>query len=69
MKVAGILIMILGFGLSVFTAFSSFTQEKILKVGSNELTRSQPDYLSWAPFIGLAVMVVGGYLILQAGKK
>ena len=40
--------MILGLGLTVFTAFSYFTREKIFEVGSVEITRSQPQYISWS---------------------
>jgi len=69
MKITGIFIMIIGFGLTVFTAFSYFTREKVLEVGAIELTRNQPHYLSWSPFIGLAVMVIGGFFILQSKKK
>ncbi len=69
MKIAGVLIMIVGLGLTVFTAFSYFTREKLFEAGTVELTRSQPNYSSWSPFIGMAVMVIGGFLILQARKK
>lgn len=61
--------MIAGLGLTVFTAFSYFTREKVLEVGSIELTRNQPHYMSWSPFIGIAIMVVGAFIILQARKK
>jgi hypothetical protein len=69
MKITGILIMIVGLGLTIFTAFSYFTREKVLEVGSVVLTRNEPHMLVWSPFIGLAIMVVGGFLILQARKK
>lgn len=69
MKIAGILIMIAGLGLTVFTAFSYFTTEKVLEVGSLELTRNQPHSLNWSPFIGIAIMVIGAFIVLQARKK
>lgn len=69
MKITGFIIMLLGLGLTIFTAFSYFTKEKVLEIGTVELTRNQPHNLSWSPFIGLAVMVIGGFLILQARKK
>ena len=69
MKIIGILIMIVGLGLTVFTAFSYFTREKVLEIGTVELTRSQPHYLNWSPFIGIAVMVIGAFIVLQARKK
>ena len=69
MKIIGFLIIIFGLVFTIYTSISFFTQERILKVGTVELTHSQPQYFSWIPFIGLAVMVFGVYLILQARKK
>ena len=69
MKITGIIIMILGLGMAVFTTISYFTREKVLQVGTVELTANQPHSMSWSPFIGLAIMVVGAFLILQARKK
>jgi len=69
MKITGIFIMIAGLGLTIFTAFSYFTREKVLEIGSVELTRSQPHYLNWSPFIGIAIMVVGAFIVLQTRKK
>lgn len=69
MKIAGIVILIFGLGMTVFTAFSYFTREKVLEIGTVEITRNQPHYLNWSPFIGLAIMVIGAFVILQARKK
>ena len=60
--------MIFGLAFSIFTSISFFTSKEVYKVGTVELTHSQPQYFSWIPFIGLAVMVFGVYLILQARK-
>jgi LPXTG-motif cell wall-anchored protein len=69
MKIAGMIIMVLGLGMTVFTTISYFTREKVLQIGTVELTANQQHNMSWSPFIGLAIMVVGGFLILQARKK
>ena len=69
MKITGIFLMIAGLGLTVFTAFSYFTREKVVEIGALEITRNQPHYLNWSPFIGIAVMVIGAFMILQARKK
>ncbi|MDD4972293.1 MAG: hypothetical protein PHT07_22930 [Paludibacter sp.] len=69
MKITGIFLMIAGLGLTIFTAFSYFTREKVVEIGALEITRNQPHYLNWSPFIGIAVMVVGAFLVLQARKK
>ena len=69
MKNIGIVIMILGLILTIFTAITFFTKEKVVDLGILEVTRDQPHSLNWSPFIGIAVMVVGGFMILQARKK
>ena len=69
MKTIGIVIMIIGLGMTIFTSISYFTREKIVDAGIFEITRNQPHILDWSPFIGMAIMVVGGFLILQARKK
>lgn len=69
MKTIGMIIVLVGLGLTIFTAISYFTQETILKIGTVELMQSQPHSLNWSPFIGMAIMVVGAFLILRARKK
>ena len=69
MKITGIFLLIAGFGLSIFTAFSYFTREKVVEIGALEITRNQPHYLNWSPFIGIAIMVIGAFIVLQARKK
>lgn len=69
MKQIGIVIMILGLGLTLFTAVTFFTREKVVDLGVVEITRNQPHYLDWSPFVGMAVMVVGGFMIYLAKKK
>lgn len=69
MKIIGILIMIAGLVLTVFTTFSYFAREKVIELGAVEITRSQPHDLKWSPFIGIAIMGIGAFLVLQERKN
>jgi len=69
MKTIGILLIVAGLGLTIFTAFTFFTKEKVVDVGKIEITREKPHYLNWSPLVGIAVMGVGGIVLLQARKK
>jgi hypothetical protein len=69
MKLIGILIMIAGLGMTIFTAFSYFTREKVFEIGTVDVYRNQPHSLTWTPFIGLAIMVVGAFIVLQVRKR
>jgi hypothetical protein len=69
MKKAGIFIVILGLALTIFTAITFFTREKVVDIGSLKITANKPHHLSWSPLIGIAVMGVGGVVILVSNKK
>ena len=69
MKQIGIVILILGLGLTLFTAITFFTKEKVVDLGIVEITRNQPHYLNWSPVVGIAVMVIGGFMIYLEKKK
>lgn len=69
MKMAGIVIIILGLGLTIFTAVTFFTREKVVEIGKLEITRDKPHYMNWSPLIGIAVMGIGGFVLWQSSKK
>ena len=69
MKKAGIVIVIAGLLLTIFTAITFFTREKVVDIGSIKISANKPHHLSWSPLIGIAVMGVGGVLILVSGRK
>ena len=69
MKYTGIAIIIIGLGLTIFTAFSFFTKEKVVDIGKIEISRDKPHHLSWSPLIGVAVMAIGGVVLWRTLKK
>ncbi len=69
MKTTGIIIVVLGILLTIFTGFQFFTKEKVVDLGVVELTREKPHKLSWSPLIGIAVVGFGGVLVWQGSKR
>jgi len=69
MKKAGIIIVILGVVLTIFTAFTVFTREKVVDIGSLKITANKPHHLNWSPLVGVAVIGLGAVLVLMAPKK
>jgi hypothetical protein len=69
MKKFGIIILLLGLGLTIFTAVTYFTKEKVVDIGKVEITRNKPHHLKWSPLIGIAIMGIGGIVLWQATKK
>jgi len=69
MKKAGVVVLILGVILTIFTAFTFFTREKVVDIGSLKITANKPHHMSWSPLVGVAVMAAGGIMIFLDSKK
>lgn len=68
MKTTGIIILLVGLGLTLTTSLSFFTKEKVVDIGKLEINRDKPHYLQWSPFLGIGIMVVGGLLIWRGSS-
>jgi len=69
MKKAGLLVLVLGLLLTIFTAITFFTREKVVDIGSLKISANKPHHLTWSPLIGILVMAAGGAMIFIGSKK
>jgi len=69
MKKVGFIIIAVGVALTIFTAITYFTKEKVVDLGKIEITANKAHHLNWSPLIGIAVMAVGGVVVWQGSKK
>jgi hypothetical protein len=69
MKKYAIFLIIIGLVLTIFTAVTIFTREKVVDFGGVVLTANKPHHLNWSPLVGIGVMVVGGVVLLISSKK
>ena len=69
MKVFGIVLIVAGVLLTIFTGFKVFTKKKVLDVGKLEITRDEPHNFDWSPFVGVGVIVAGGIVLAVSLKK
>jgi divalent metal cation (Fe/Co/Zn/Cd) transporter len=69
MKKAGIATIVIGVVLTIFTAFTFFTREKVVDIGSLKITANKPHHLTWSPLIGIVVIAAGGVMLLVPSKK
>lgn len=67
-KAIGLVIIVIGLLMTVYTGFNYVTREKIIDLGSVEVTAPKEHTADWSPYIGIGLMVIGGVIIL-AGKK
>ncbi len=69
MKTTGIVLLIVGLLLTIYTSFSYFTKEKIIDVGNVEVSADKKENVNWSPIVGVVIMVVGGVVLWQSSRK
>jgi len=68
-KTIGIIIMVIGLVMTLYTGFNYVTREKVVDIGGIEITADKDKSVSWGPFVGLGVIVIGGVVFLAGRKK
>ena len=69
MKKTGIAIIILGLLLTIFTAVTFFTRERVAKIGDVNIMANKRHHFNWSPLVGIGVMGIGGVILWQSSKK
>ncbi len=69
MKKIGLIIFVIGVLITAVTGFSYVTREKVVDIGSLEITANKRHNMAWSPIVGLVVMAVGGVVYLVGEKK
>jgi hypothetical protein len=67
MKMAGIVLIVIGLGIIIWGAFDFKTREKVVDVGPIHATRDKEHSVPYGPIAG-AIIAVGGVLLLVKGK-
>lgn len=69
MKKIGIFLLGLGLLITVFTGFNFSTRETVVDIGKLEITNHKDHGVIWSPWLGAAMMLVGGALLAFGGKS
>jgi H+/Cl- antiporter ClcA len=68
MKTLGVVLLVIGVILTIFTTFKYFTKEKVVDLGKVEITKEQPHKIVWSPIAGIVIMGIGGIFLWQGSK-
>jgi hypothetical protein len=69
MKKTGIILLIIGLIITLFTGFTFITRNNVIDLGKVQITAAKEDRIEWPPIIGLMIMAIGGGLFLGASVK
>jgi hypothetical protein len=68
-KTAGIIILIVGLLMTIYTGFTYVTKEKVVDLGELEITKDNQHSINWQPYVGIATMLIGGAVFILGRKK
>ena len=68
MKTLGIILLIVGAIMMVFTGFNIVTKEKVVDLGPLEINKEEKTPIYWSPVTG-GVLMAAGILVLVVGKR
>lgn len=69
MKRTGLIVLVIGLLITVFTGFNFMTREKVVDIGELEITQNKKHGITWSPIIGVVVIAIGGGIYLAGMSK
>jgi hypothetical protein len=69
MKTAGIILLVLGLVMTLYTGFTYVTKEKVVDLGPVEITADDQHSVQWQPYVGIGTMVIGGAMLFLDRRK
>jgi hypothetical protein len=68
MKTLGIVLMIVGGIMMIFTGFNIITREKVVDLGPVEINKEEKTPIYWSPITG-GILLAAGIVVMVAAKK
>ncbi|MGC3943497.1 MAG: hypothetical protein QM762_03010 [Chryseolinea sp.] len=68
MKNVGIVLLVLGLVMTVFTGFNVITKEKVVDLGPVEINKEEKTPIYWSPITG-GVLAIAGLVIIFMNKR
>jgi|WetSurMetagenome_2_1015567.scaffolds.fasta_scaffold1057430_1 hypothetical protein len=67
-KSLGIILVVLGIVMLIYTGFSYVTTEKVVDLGPIQINKEKNHFVQWPPVVG-AVLLIGGVVVIAFDKK
>lgn len=66
-KTMGIILLVVGLLMMVYTGFTYITKEKVVDIGPIEVSKEKEHPIQWSPIVG-GIFLLGGLAILVSSK-
>ena len=68
-KTIGIILVIVGAVMLIWTGFSFTRKEKVVDIGPVEISADKKEHVNWPPYVGGVVLVAGVVLLLVPKRR
>jgi LPXTG-motif cell wall-anchored protein len=68
-KTAAIVLLVVGLLMTLYSGFTYVTKEKVVDLGSVQITRDKEHAVDWQPYVGIGVMIAGGALLAVRRRR
>jgi len=68
-KTIGLILIIIGIVMLVWTGFSFTRKEKVVDIGSVEISADKKEQVNWPPYVGGVILVAGVVLLIIPRRK
>ncbi|WP_257669088.1 hypothetical protein [Parapedobacter tibetensis] len=68
-KTLGIILVVIGVVMLVWTGFSFTRKEKVIDIGALEVSADKEEHVNWPPYVGGVILVAGVVLLVTAKKR
>jgi uncharacterized membrane protein YdcZ (DUF606 family) len=68
-RTIGIVIVMLGIIMTIYTGFNIVTTEKVVDIGPIQINKEENHPLKWKPIVGMLIVAAGVVLILKDNRK
>jgi len=67
-KTVGIVLIIIGIIMMIYTGFNYVTTKKVVDIGSVQVDSKENHHIQWSPIVG-TILILGGVIVVVSGKK
>ncbi|RVT97285.1 hypothetical protein EOD41_19160 [Mucilaginibacter limnophilus] len=67
-RTVGIILIVIGAAMLVWTGFTYTKKEKVIDAGPIEVSADKEKTVSWPPYLG-GVLLIGGIVVVATAKK
>ena len=68
-KTLGLILIVIGIAMLIWTGFSYTKKEKIIDAGPIQISADKEKTINWPPYAGAVILIAGAFIFIASGKR